>query len=249
MTHTCYVLHSVHCLQAIIRWFPKYNIDSVDAIILTHGHADAMFGLDDIRSVQPTWKNGHDESQSKPTVVHLSKDCHGVVSYTFPYLVPKEVVRKEEKDVGVKRHVASLDFKIFDYHSKFDAAGLEVLALPVMHGEDLVSSAFVFGVESRVVYISDISRMLPGTLERIKEKPVDILIVDALCLTFKHPTHFSLEQAIDLCREVKPNKAYFVGMGTQFDHDEVNSYLSKRSVKENIDMQLAHDGLCIPICL
>ena len=30
--------------ESVIRWFPKYNIRQVDAIILTHGHADAIFG-------------------------------------------------------------------------------------------------------------------------------------------------------------------------------------------------------------
>ena len=30
-------------------WFPKYGIRKIDAIILTHPHADALNGLDDLR--------------------------------------------------------------------------------------------------------------------------------------------------------------------------------------------------------
>ncbi|WCJ39062.1 Metallo-hydrolase/oxidoreductase superfamily protein [Euphorbia peplus] len=39
--------------EQVLRWFTFHNIPSVDSIILTHEHADAVLGLDDIRSVQP----------------------------------------------------------------------------------------------------------------------------------------------------------------------------------------------------
>jgi phosphoribosyl 1,2-cyclic phosphodiesterase len=145
--------------------------------------------------------------------------------------------------------MSQLQFNNFKYFSKINAAGLEVECLPVKHGEDLDSSAFIFGSKDRVVYISDISRMIPETLEIIKSEPVDVLVVDALCLTYQHPTHFSLEQAIELSKEVKAKRSFFVGMGTQFDHDEVNSYLATLKDKEGLDMQLAHDGLSVSVDL
>jgi len=117
-----------------------------------------------------------------------------------------------------------------------------------MHGEDMHSSAFIFGGKDRICYISDISRMLPETLSEIKSAPVDVLVLDALCLNFKHPTHFSLEQAIELCRNIKPRRVYFVGMGSEFDHEKINSYL-KEFEKEGLHMQLAHDGLSIDVNL
>ena len=118
-----------------------------------------------------------------------------------------------------------------------------------MHGEDLESTAFLFGDKEKVCYISDISRMLPETLKVIKENPVHILIVDSLCLTFKHPTHYSLEQAIELCEEIKPKKAFFVGMGSQFDHDNVNEMLKKYHYSHGLDLALAHDGLMVDVSL
>ena len=32
--------------EASVRWFPEHNVQTVDSILLTHGHADAIFGLD-----------------------------------------------------------------------------------------------------------------------------------------------------------------------------------------------------------
>ena len=230
--------------ESILRWFPKYEVSSVDAIILTHGHADAIFGLDDVRSVQ--------SKTPQPMSVHLSQECLRVVSYTFPYLMPPPPVsaNTEGKNNNGNRHVAKIDFNVFQWFGSFKAADcLEVEALPVKHGEDLDSSAFIFGKNDRVVYISDVSRVIPETLEKIKEAPVDVLVLDALCLTFQHPTHFSLEQAIDFCREVRPKRAFFVGMSSQFDHDEVNKLLTTFKEKEGLEMQLAHDGLCLDVHL
>ena len=231
--------------ESILRWFPKYEVSSVDAIILTHGHADAIFGLDDVRSVQ--------SKTPEPMSVHLSKECFKVVSYTFPYLVPPPPVSMDDgknSNGNGNRHVAKINFNMFNWFSSFKAADcLEVEALPVKHGEDLDSSAFIFGKKDRIVYISDVSRIIPETLSIVNSEPVTVLVLDALCLTFKHPTHYSLEQAIEFCRKVRPKRALFVGMSSQFDHDEVNEFLATFKEKEGLCMELAHDGLCLEVKL
>jgi phosphoribosyl 1,2-cyclic phosphodiesterase len=133
---------------------------------------------------------------------------------------------------------------------EFQVCALPVLPFAVMHGEDLESMGFLFGSSDKVCYISDISRMLPDSLQLIKRSgPIDVLIVDALLLSFNHPTHYSLEQAVELCKDVKPKRAFFVGMSSSMEHDEVNEYLKELSQKEGIEMQLAHDGLAIDIQL
>jgi ribonuclease BN (tRNA processing enzyme) len=38
--------------ESLVRWTPLRNITSIDAVVLTHGHADAMFGIDDLRGTQ-----------------------------------------------------------------------------------------------------------------------------------------------------------------------------------------------------
>ena len=35
-----------------VRWYPRWLVSSLDAVILTHGHADAILGLDDLRGLQ-----------------------------------------------------------------------------------------------------------------------------------------------------------------------------------------------------
>ena len=71
----------------------------------------------------------------------------------------------------------------------------------------------------------------------------DILIVDALTLDRKAPTHFNLGQALDVVRRLNPKRSYLVGMSCDAfpRHDEMNKELKKL----DIDIQMAHDGLFV----
>jgi phosphoribosyl 1,2-cyclic phosphodiesterase len=154
-------------------------------------------------------------------------------------------------DPVVKRHVASFDVRVFEPFVPVDVApGIRLIPLPVMHGEDLISYGFAFTVgQTNVVYLSDISRMLPVTLDFIRHHlpPTDVLIVDTLHPTQKNPVHFSLEQAADLAHRIQPRQqTLLVGMNCDSfpPHDEVNEQL-KREYGDTLKIQFAHDGLVI----
>ena len=219
--------------ESIVRWFPEHGVGTVDGIVLTHGHADAIFGLDDIRTIQ-----GPD---GLPMDVFLSQECFEVVARVFSYLLPSP------PSEGAVRKVSSVNFRIIEEFTPFEVCGLSLLPVPVMHGEDLRCLGFIFGRNQKVCYLSDISRMLPETLVKIKENDIDLLIVDALFVSSPHPFHYSLKQAIELVKQVRPRRARFVGMTSEFDYDVVNLELLELSRAEGIDMQLAYDGLFISI--
>jgi phosphoribosyl 1,2-cyclic phosphodiesterase len=151
----------------------------------------------------------------------------------------------------VKRDVAALDVNVIEDYKPFDAAGLNIVPLPVWHGDDLVSLGFSFsirgsdGKHTNIVYISDISRMIPETLDYIQNKlpPTDLLIVDALLPEFEHPVHFSLEQAANLSKEVAAKRTYLIGMSCDAfpPHDVMNNQLAL----EQGTIQFAHDGLVL----
>jgi hypothetical protein len=132
------------------------------------------------------------------------------------------------------------------------SSGLEMIPLPVMHGEDLVCLGYAFSINKHagsekekmnVVYLSDISRMLPETEQFIKEKlpPIDVLVVDSLNWSRANPTHFSFEQALVLIRRLQPKRTFLVGMSCDsfLPHDEMNKELESLDIK----VQLSYDGL------
>jgi phosphoribosyl 1,2-cyclic phosphodiesterase len=84
----------------------------------------------------------------------------------------------------------------------------------------------------------------------ITKSPIHLLIIDSLFYHEKHTTHFSADEAIALCRQIKPKHTLLVGMSSKFPmHDEMNLELSKLQDTDGLDIQLAYDGLRIEIDL
>jgi phosphoribosyl 1,2-cyclic phosphodiesterase len=246
--------------EGALRWMPHHGIYHIDGIVLTHEHADAILGLDDLRGFQiAPYMNiikGNKQSASLP--VFLSPLCLETVRQVFFYLVPKELKEKEKvkdklEDVKVVRHVASLDFQTVQFFEPFYAAGLKMIPLPVKHGEDFICNGYAFSVNGdkgktiNVVYLSDISRMIPETEKYIMEElpPTDILVVDTLNYSGRHSVHYSLDQALELVKRLKAKKTFLVGMNCDNfpEHDEANRLIQER----DSTVELAHDGLAIEI--
>lgn len=231
--------------EQVLRWFTFHKIPRVDSIILTHEHADAVLGLDDIRAVQP-FSPTNDIS---PTPIYLTQDSMNSIAVKFPYLVQKKL--KEGQEI---RRVAQLDWKIIEgnHEKPFVASGLKFVPLPVMHGEDYVALGFSFGEKCKVAYISDISRFLPATESVISKAgggQVDLLILDTLYKNGSHNTHFCFPQTLEAVKRICPKRALLIGMTHEFDHLRDNTFLAEWSRREGIPVQLAHDGLRVPIDL
>lgn len=224
--------------ESALRWFPVLGVQSIDAIVLTHEHMDACAGLDDVRGFQKwtgfenliTKGKGFPYLQSVPMPIFASKQCLERVSQQFPWLIKKDAIigsckgkqdnttTNNNKDASkplVKRHVASFDVNVIEHYKPFMAVeGFDIVPLPIMHGEDLVSLGFAFTIgQLNVVYLSDISRMIPETLNYIQTKlpqPTHVLIVDSLHPKTQIPVHYSFEQAFDLIQQIKPIQTYLV---------------------------------------
>lgn len=162
--------------ETVLRWFVHHRIPRIDSIILTHEHADAVLGLDDVRAVQPFSPT----NDIDPTPIYLSQHSMDSIEEKFPYLVQKQ--RKEGQEI---RRVAQMAWNIItdDCNQPFFASGLKFTPLPVMHGEDYICLGFLFGEKSRVAYISDVSR-IPASTEYVISKSgagqLDLLILDSL---------------------------------------------------------------------
>uniref|UniRef100_A0A0E0JCH1 Metallo-beta-lactamase domain-containing protein n=1 Tax=Oryza nivara TaxID=4536 RepID=A0A0E0JCH1_ORYNI len=96
-----------------------------EQIILTHEHADAILGLDDVRIVQPFSPTNDIE----PTPIYLSQFAMNSIAQKFPYLVRKKL--KEGEEV---RRVAQLDWRVIesDLQKPFVTSGLEFVPLPTL---------------------------------------------------------------------------------------------------------------------
>ncbi|KAK2447551.1 Metallo-hydrolase/oxidoreductase superfamily protein [Trifolium repens] len=231
--------------ETVLRWFVPHRIPKIDSIILTHEHADAVLGLDDIRAVQPF----SPINDIDPTPIYLSQHSMDSIQEKFPYLVQKK--RKEGSEI---RRVAQIAWNIIkdDCNQPFFASGLKFTPLPVMHGEDYICLGFLFGEKSRVAYISDVSR-IPASTEYVISKSgagqLDLLILDSLYRTGSHNVHLCFPQTLETVKRLCPKQTLLIGMTHEFDHHKDNEYLKEWSKREGIPVQLSHDGLRVPVNL
>lgn len=247
-----------------LRWMPPHGLTKIDAVVLSHEHMDAIAGLDDLRGfqMQPARNAKTGLPEQTPLSVYLSGTCMTALKSQFFYLFPKKDDDTAAASAGesttpdgtkVRRHVSKINFcEVHDFQP-FVAAGLRMIPLPVMHGEDLICNGYAWSLDNKngknmnVVYLSDISRLPDETYEYIMENlpETDVLVLDCLNLTRFNPTHFNLKQSLEVVRRLKPKRTYLVGMSCDsfLPHDEMNKELEALDV----DVQFAFDGLMLEL--
>lgn len=87
-----------------ITWCPKYRLRRLDAVILSHGHADATLGLDDLRA----WTLGQNSIQSHVDV-YLTSETFETVQQVFPYLVDRSKASGGGDVAGLRFHIIQPD--------------------------------------------------------------------------------------------------------------------------------------------
>ncbi len=193
----------------------RENVKNLDAVIFTHEHKDHTAGFDDIRAFNFVNK--------KKMEVYASKNVQEAIRREYAYIF------SDFKYPGIPEiNLHLLENKLTTIES------VDFLPIEVMHYK-LPVFGFRIGDFSYITdanYISD--------LEKEKLKNSKVLVLNALRRE-PHISHFTLEQAIELVTELKPEKAYFTHISHQLGlHAEV-----QKELPQNIE--LAFDGLRISI--
>lgn len=193
----------------------RANVKNMDAVIFTHEHKDHTAGFDDIRAFNFVNK--------KKMEVYASANVQDAIKREFAYIF------SDFKYPGIPE----INLHLLE-NKTFSIEGIEIIPIEVMHYK-LPVFGFRIGDFSYITdanYISD--------LEKEKIKNSKILVLNALRRE-PHISHFTLDQAIELVNELKPEKAYFTHISHQLGlHTDV-----EKELPENIE--LAFDGLKINI--
>jgi len=231
--------------DTVLRWFPRHDVSGIDALLLTHGHADAIGGIDDLRDLQPILpqigEGGEivDFLRPKELPIFLNKATFEVCKGAYPYLIP------ELNNDDTPRRIALLKWNVIEDNRPFEIEGTEVWPLPVLHGGSYICLGFAFG-GGALVYLSDLSRIPGQVMDQLLTFNIKTLVLDALA----HrgcPSHLSLSESIDIVRTLKPKQTFLVGMSCEMGlHEDVNKEL-RNLVSEGLNVQLARDGLSVPL--
>ncbi|RYH30947.1 MBL fold metallo-hydrolase [archaeon] len=237
--------------DSVISLLPKHRIEEVHGILITHGHADAVMGLDDVRDLQKvervavTTQDGEVHTGfrvlSGPLPIYLTTETKDVVFRVFPYLTGTPQYLDEASSV-IERRVALLSYHEIDENATLDLHGLSVRCFPVWHGGQYVSLGFNFGLPGEFVYISDVKIIPEPAMQYLLSLAINVLVIDVLDREGIF-SHIGLEEALQICSALKPKTVYFTGMCCELGlHDEVEKELKDRGFD---NVFLAYDGLVL----
>ncbi|CAG8614925.1 1991_t:CDS:2, partial [Paraglomus occultum] len=220
-----------------LKWWPHYKLRRIDALILTHPHADAINGLDDLRA----WTLNKMIQDNIP--IYLTRNTMEAIKTTFPYIVDN---RQATGSVNGGGDLPAFTYNIIDVSTPFTIEGLEFIPLEAHHGVYLTTNEPYIYVGFRfdnISYVSDCNFIPKETLEKMEGS--EIVILDALDRE-KHSSHFSIGQAIDTSRNLnpKPKRTYLVGFAHRIEHYSLTREMEELQKNEpDLWVRPAHDGL------
>lgn len=196
----------------------RERIGIVHSVLFTHEHADHIFGLDDLRLFQ--------FYLGTAVPIYCEDFVERRIRKSFDYAFDDRL----ESHRGA---APKLEFRRITT-SPFDVLGQRVIPIRLHHGERFEVLGFRMG---NVAYCTDTNAIPEESLALLKG--LDVLVLDAL-RDRPHATHFSLAEAIDIARRLKPKHTYFTHISHELDHQATNARLPE-------NMSLAYDGLRIPL--
>ena len=192
----------------------REKVKIVNAVLYTHFHADHVFGLDDLRPI-PRYLGA-------PVPLYCTLDVEQKLRASFSYAFAVGVA---DLPAG---YLPKLAFhRISD--KPFTVLGQRVVPVPMIHGP---FDVFGFRVDD-VAYCTDVSKIPKESMALLQG--LRVLVLDAL--RFKpHAGHFSINEALDVIAELRPQRAYLTHMSHDVEHEAVNKQLPP-------GVELAYDGL------
>ncbi len=195
----------------------RSGIRRLDAVLMTHAHADHLHGLDDTRSL----------THEKPLPIYGSKNTIGEIRKRFDY------VFTDTQQGGGKPRLEMIDHRA----KEFSIDGVIIIPVPVKHGR-LEIHGYRIG---DFAYITDCSEIPDKSLELLTG--VRVLIINALRYR-PHPTHFSIDEAVQASEKIGAQEVWLTHLCHDVSHQELTEQLEKNNSNERSILP-AYDELVI----
>jgi phosphoribosyl 1,2-cyclic phosphate phosphodiesterase len=177
----------------------RAKLERLDAVLYTHGHADHILGLDDVRP--------YNAKQRTSVPIYASPDTLATVRRQFAYIFDAAPT------------VSSLpQIELREVDGPFDLFGARVIPIPAFHGPSPVLGYRL----GNLAYLTDFS-LVPESSKTLL-RGLDHFILDALRYE-PHPMHSNVQQSLALVEELKPKHAWFTHICHDLGHARTNAKL------------------------
>jgi phosphoribosyl 1,2-cyclic phosphate phosphodiesterase len=192
----------------------RHHIARIDAVLYTHHHADHVLGLDELRLYN--WRQGG------PVPVYGSRATLDALTRTFWYVF-------DAATPGGSR--PAVDPRVVD--GPFELHGARVVPIPVLHGRMRILGYRV----GEFAYLTDVSAIPSPSYELLAG--LEVLVLSAL-RPRPHPTHLSLEQALEEAARVRAVRTFLTHLGHEMPHGGISATLPE-------GVELAYDGMTVEV--
>lgn len=191
----------------------RERVKRLDAVVLTHEHADHIGGIPDTRSYSRILSDGLPLYGSAETIAAV----HESFSYAF------------NPTTYVGGGIPSLNPRVISESVVIE--GLLFTPIPVIHGASKGCYGYRFG---DIAYIPDAKSIPAGSMELLHG--LDLLIIDCLRLEKPHDTHLILPEVLAITEELQPKRVLATHMAHGIHYKE-----DKKLVPDTFDF--AYDGM------
>ena len=189
------------------------NIQNIDKVFYTHAHGDQTHGINELRAFYLKNKSKIPVYADKRTKKHLLNSFKYCFKNTSSY--PATLKMFDLK----KTHF------LHDENNK-----IKIKPVTVQHGK---INCISYIINDSCAYASDVSKIYKKDFKYFRN--IKYLIID--CLRFSpHPSHFNLNEVLDLVNILKPKKTILTNLNNEIDYNNVKKYLPKNVIP-------AYDGL------
>lgn len=210
------------------------NLRRCDAIVFTHNHVDHVFGLDEVRRFNAVQRTPIDVYAEMHTLEHLRRvyqhifDSDRNVNDSFV-----ATLLAHEISFGQPLNLFGMLFTpVRLLHGKLPILGFRIEPTPELARSTGQSPS---GSPFPLAYCTDVSAIPPESWRQLRS--LETLVLDALRHR-KHPTHFTLDEAVRAADQISAKQTWFIHMSHDMLHAETNDSLPE-------GMNLAHDGLVL----